>query len=123
MLAAAMNNISSSASEGDLQQQDLESLALRLRALEGLLAPSPPKAPIPTNGHESPIEEIPEEPTVAQSPPTPRRGGGAGAGGGNAGSQQSNQATGSLSRRVLKIEDKLWAITRERKPVEEFMQK
>ncbi|KAF9184361.1 hypothetical protein BGZ51_003382 [Haplosporangium sp. Z 767] len=58
MLAAATNTTS----ENDQQLQDLESLALRLRALETLLAPPSKPKPVGTsNGSESPTEDTTEE--------------------------------------------------------------
>ncbi|KAK3834011.1 MAG: hypothetical protein J3R72DRAFT_452797 [Linnemannia gamsii] len=141
------------ASSGDEQQlQDLESLAQRIRALESLLSPTAASTAATTstrasgsgsgagtsslsNGHESPTEDTgANEDIVSTSSPSPRRGGVPDPHqiqphptrnhlhSHHHHSQEQGPA-GSLSRRVQKIETRLWAAAKERKPTEEFLQK
>ncbi|KAI1310507.1 hypothetical protein EDD11_003745 [Mortierella claussenii] len=138
MLAAVPTTASSSFSvmgadePQDPQLQDLESLAQRLRALEKLLAPPQvPKAAFGSSGTESPTEEASEDIVSSLSPPRHQSGGG-NSGGNRQGHGQShnNQQSGtlhstpgSLSRRIQKIETRLWTTLKERKPIDEFLQK
>ncbi|KAG0024016.1 hypothetical protein BGZ80_006667 [Entomortierella chlamydospora] len=112
-------------SEETQQLQDLESLSQRLRALEKLLAPPPaPKPIITSNETESPTEETSEDIISTLSPSR------------NHGQQhhhqqhskhghhsQPNHTPGSLSRRIQQIEATLWTAVKERKPIDEFLQK
>ncbi|KAF9349495.1 Dynactin subunit 3 [Mortierella sp. AD094] len=112
-------------SEENQQLQDLESLSQRLRALEKLLAPPPaPKPIITSNETDSPTEEAPEDIVSTLSPSRnhnqhhhhqqhSKHGH----------HNQPNHTPGSLSRRIQQVEATLWTAVKERKPIDEFLQK
>ncbi|KAG0301243.1 hypothetical protein BGZ98_008529 [Dissophora globulifera] len=152
MLAAVPNgntmNLTTTASEEGQQLQDLESLAERIRALEKLLAaPAAPTSRSPlllssssllsggaVNESTSPTEEMPED-IVGTLSSSPRQGDtqqqqqqrhysqGNRHHGQHSQQQQAYNTPGSLSRRVQKIETSLRAVVKERKPMDEFLQK
>ncbi|KAF9131252.1 hypothetical protein BGW39_002035 [Mortierella sp. 14UC] len=92
-----------------------------------------------SNGHESPTEDTGAgaggvtEDIISTSSPSPRRGGPdphqiqhhptRNHHHGHHHHNQDETPAGSLSRRVQKIETRLWAAAKERKPTEEFLQK
>ncbi|KAF8928727.1 hypothetical protein EDD21DRAFT_415763 [Dissophora ornata] len=120
---------STAPSEESQQLQDLEGLAQRLRALEKLLAnPPAPKPLVASNEPENPTEEAPEDNASRQSQSQHQHQHHSGRHGhshhSHHGNQhQSHQTPGSLSRRIQKIDASLWAATKERKPIDEFLQK
>ncbi|KAF9101781.1 hypothetical protein BGX27_011335 [Mortierella sp. AM989] len=112
-------------SEENQQLQDLESLAQRLRALEKLLAPPPTRKPI-NSSHESEnrTEDAPEDIVSTLSPSRNHNHHHHHQQHNKHGHQnQPNHTPGSLSRRIQQLEATLWTVTKERKSIDDFLQK
>ncbi|KAF9356107.1 Dynactin subunit 3 [Mortierella sp. NVP85] len=109
--------------EEEQHLQDLESLALRLRALEKLLVPPPaPKPLATTNETEGPTEDTTED---AANPPRLQPAQvthTSGKHGHQHRHRQPDVVAGPLSRRIQKVETALWGATKERK-IDEFLHK
>ncbi|KAF9206134.1 hypothetical protein BGZ49_002961 [Haplosporangium sp. Z 27] len=111
-------------SEETQQLQDLESLAQRLRALEKLLAPPTRKPIVASNETESPTEEAQDDIVSTLSPAKNNQQNSHHHQHSKHGhNSQPNHTPGSLSRRIQQIETSLWTVVKERKPIDEFLQK
>ncbi|KAG0244860.1 hypothetical protein B0O80DRAFT_494013 [Mortierella sp. GBAus27b] len=122
--SGAMNATTSTGEE--LQLQDLESLAQRLRALEKLLTPPPAPKPLAvTNETESLAEDGTEDasnPSKHYPPAQVLHTSGKHGHSHQLHNRQTNVPVGSLSRRVQKVDTSFWGAVKERK-IEEFLQK